>query len=245
MVPQTTSICLTTSETVSWGRRPISRQHCAQDFRTASISRKSDTVSVSHAFQGLNHVKQGFRRGSGYRMPGNVEETASQCCTHWNPEASFGSKACGFAQFVALIRPVPCADFARCVDNRGPRVHRLHLPKAPRQLRRPSTMRVVSNCSAAMARTNGRSMAWTWSIASMKSSRATASASHSTQDAPGGSRSTTTPVSPVRTNEAPVRTPTVGQPASRISCRASGPWSSSARYAHARERRAASKSCSR
>ncbi len=40
------------------------------------------------------------------------------------------------------------------------------------------------------------------------------------------SRSTSTPVSPVRTNVDPVRTPTVGDPASRISCKASGRWSS-------------------
>jgi hypothetical protein len=57
-----------------------------------------------------------------------------------------------------------------------------------------------------------------------------------TQYAPGGNRSTPIPVSPCRTNDALVRTPTVGQPASRISCNASGLWSSPAMYAHARER---------
>lgn len=48
---------------------------------------------------------------------------------------------------------------------------------------------------------------------------------------------TSWPVSPCWTKDAPVRTPTAGHPAKRISWGASGPWSSSEMYMQARERR--------
>ena len=70
----------------------------------------------------------------------------------------------------------------------------------------------VANDCWAWVCTPYRSNAAAWLIVSVKTSRSLNSSSLVAQLAPGGKRSTRTPVFPCSTNGAPVRTPTDGQP---------------------------------
>lgn len=96
-------------------------------------------------------------------------------------------------------------------------------------VRSRDTTQFASNSTAACCRTSPRSRQIARPIESRYRRRWSSSTDDSKHCGAGGSRSTTNPVTPSRTNAAPVRTPTVGQPASIISWSARGPWSSSAR----------------
>lgn len=85
-----------------------------------------------------------------------------------------------------------------------------------------------SNSLDAAARTDFRSLLAIHLIASRNVANVTSSASLLTHFAPGGRRLTNMPMTPSwRNGVPPVRTPTTGQPANKISCRASRPWPSS------------------